>query len=181
MQDRRTCRLHTHDRLPAILTVDASRNLDVSRRPQPIRISLYVAWTHRDCSRGFSRPIAALAANAYRLVHSASTLGALPDGQAPSRPLLDERGEQRSRLVEAAVREQHLLDVSGPYLDLEEIAPAGDQRIVGFFAEEVVVAACSSRQPRPLGPYLTRPWVGKAVAHISGTLIFDVHVKFVDV
>jgi hypothetical protein len=49
--------------------------------------------------------------------------------------------EQRARLVEAVAGEQEPIDaqaVPGPQLDLEEVAPVGDDRIAGLLPEGVV-------------------------------------------
>jgi hypothetical protein len=105
--------------------------------------------------------------------------------------VLGEGAEHRAGLVEANAREQQPLDVQAvpdPQFDFEEVAPIGDQRIVGVFVEEAARGARSTGEPKWLAFWLkARPEnrgvhrVGEAVAHVRRTFILDVHVEFVSV
>jgi len=75
----------------------------------------------------------------------------LSDRQARPRSPLAVASEQRSGLVEVIASEQQTLDVlavPGPQLNLEEVAPVGEQGIVGLLAEGIVGRAGGSLNPR---------------------------------
>jgi hypothetical protein len=65
----------------------------------------------------------------------------LPNGKSRPRSPLVVRSEERAGFVEAVAGEQQPLDVPAvfrPQFDLEEVAPVGDQRVVGLLAKGVV-------------------------------------------
>jgi hypothetical protein len=84
-----------------------------------------------------------------------------------------------------------VLAVLGPQLDPEEVAPVGDQGIVGLLAEEINwrdQANRSTREPERLAlPLEARPQdrgvhrLLEAVAHVGGAAIFDVQVELTNV
>ena len=102
--------------------------------------------------------------------------------------VLGEGAEHRAGLVEANAREQQALDVQavpGPQFDFEEVAPIGDQGIVGLFVEEAVRGARSTGEPKWLALWLKARSenrrvhrVREAIAHVRGTFVFDVHIEF---
>jgi hypothetical protein len=70
---------------------------------------------------------------------------------------------------------------------LEVITPIGDQGVVGLFVEDAVRGLAQPASPKWLAfPLEARTenrgvhGVRKAVAHLGGTFIFDVHVEFAD-
>jgi hypothetical protein len=60
----------------------------------------------------------------------------LPNGQLDPQPMLDRRGEDLPRLVQAAAGIEHALDLGailGPLLDLVEVAVVRDEWVISLF------------------------------------------------
>jgi hypothetical protein len=71
-----------------------------------------------------------------RAPSSLDDLRTLPDRQPNARPMVDGRGKDLPRLVQAAAGIEHVVDldtVLGPLLDFVEIAVVRNQWFVGFF------------------------------------------------
>jgi len=96
----------------------------------------------------------------------------LSDRQARPRSLLCVGGEQRAGLVEIVAGKQQPLDleaVLGPQLDLEEVAPVGDQGIVGLLAEGIVGPSRLLAQPASLNASLFRSKRDRKIAASIGS------------
>jgi hypothetical protein len=96
----------------------------------------------------------------------------LSDRQARPRPPLAVGSEQRAGLVDAVAGKQQPLDVLavlGPQLDLEEVAPVGDQGIVGLVAEEIVGPSRRPAQPASLNGSLLRSKRDRKIAASIGS------------
>jgi hypothetical protein len=80
--------------------------------------------------------------------------------------------EQRSGLVEAITSKQQPLDVlavPGPQLNLEEVAPVGDQGIVCLLAEGIVGPSRRLVQPASLNASLFRSKHDRKIAASIGS------------
>jgi|SRR4029079_11415016 len=96
----------------------------------------------------------------------------LPDCQARPRPPFAVGSEQRPGLVQVVAGEQQPLDVQavlGPKLDLEEVAPVGDQGIVGLLAEGIVGPSRLLAQPASLNASLFRSKRDRKIAASIGS------------
>jgi hypothetical protein len=115
----------------AIRAVYASRNQDVSRRAPADSHVGFMMRRVADCSRATKSPVSATMAvcRFYRLGHSAST-------RVRCRMVKRLRGRFLAKVANSARAWSRLLPAKS---SCSTWRPIGDQRVVGFFAEEVVV------------------------------------------